>query len=489
VPFDVLLVDDSSRVSRDLADAIRFLQELKFNGVRVVYISQSIDSANEQAETLIAVHGVVDSLYIRELSKKTKRGLAGQLERGYATGSSTYGYRTVPEPDPSGKKDRHGHPAVRGHRTEIEPDEARVIVQIYSLFADGFGVRRIVEQLNRDRVPGPRGATRWKHGAVRRILGNERYTGKSIWGQRRHERQPGTRRRVARSVPREQWSIQERPDLRIVNPELWDRVQRRHAEVQTTLPGKSDTGRTLMRGRNAALHSPYLFSGFMRCAECGGSITVSHCGQGKSPRYGCSQSWRHGVSTCSNRLTVLAHVADSHLLEGLTSALLEPETIRYITNSVTAELNRRQSEGPKLETELRTAREQVLQRIQRLVHAIEQGAPPLTLTGAIRERETELQRLDEQLAELAEPADDDRIAVLPTLIRQQLQDLAGLLRGTPERTKSEFRRLSLSVTLHAVRNEGPAPFYRAEGRAALECLTGTRDFPPNRVAAVDRSRR
>jgi site-specific DNA recombinase len=36
LPFDVLLVDDSSRVARDLADAVRFTQELKFAGVRVL---------------------------------------------------------------------------------------------------------------------------------------------------------------------------------------------------------------------------------------------------------------------------------------------------------------------------------------------------------------------------------------------------------------------------------------------------------------------
>src|SRR5262245_42957044 len=52
--FDVLLVDDTSRVSRDLADAVRLLQDLKFAGVRVIYISQNIDRASEQAETLIA---------------------------------------------------------------------------------------------------------------------------------------------------------------------------------------------------------------------------------------------------------------------------------------------------------------------------------------------------------------------------------------------------------------------------------------------------
>lgn len=41
-PFDVLLVDDSSRVARDIPDAIRVMQQLKFQGIRVIYISQGI---------------------------------------------------------------------------------------------------------------------------------------------------------------------------------------------------------------------------------------------------------------------------------------------------------------------------------------------------------------------------------------------------------------------------------------------------------------
>src|SRR5439155_16672785 len=104
---------------------------LTFAGVRVIYISQNIDSANETAETLVAVHGVVDSLYLREMAKKVKRGLAGQLERGFATGSITFGYRTVPVPDPSGKTDPHGYPVLLGKPTELVPDEARAIVQSF----------------------------------------------------------------------------------------------------------------------------------------------------------------------------------------------------------------------------------------------------------------------------------------------------------------------------------------------------------------------
>src|SRR5436190_22599683 len=73
-PFDVILVDDSSRVSRDLPDALRILQRLKFAGVRVIYITQGIDSASETAEPLIAVHGIVDSLDLRDMAAKIKRG-------------------------------------------------------------------------------------------------------------------------------------------------------------------------------------------------------------------------------------------------------------------------------------------------------------------------------------------------------------------------------------------------------------------------------
>jgi DNA invertase Pin-like site-specific DNA recombinase len=211
-PFDVLLVDDSSRISRDLPDAVRLLQELKFAGVRVIYISQNIDSANEQAETLIAVHGVVDSLYLREMAKKIKRGLAGQLERGFATGSVTFGYRTVAVPDPSGKLDPNGYPLLIGKRLEIVPEEARVVVQIFEWFAAGFGSsgsRRIVVRLNQEGHPGPRGR-RWREGAVKRLLSNEKYTGKLIWGKKTYERKPGTRKLVERAVPRSQWLTKER---------------------------------------------------------------------------------------------------------------------------------------------------------------------------------------------------------------------------------------------------------------------------------------
>jgi len=479
--FDVLLVDDSSRVSRDLADAVRVMQQLRFFGVRVIYISQGIDSASEQAETLVAVHGMVDGLFLREMAAKIKRGLAGQLDRGFATGGRTFGYRTVPVPDPTGKTDGNGYAVLAGKRVEIAPAEARTVVQIFEWYAAGLGAGRLVERLNREGYSGIRG-TRWKVGAVKRVLANEKYTGQLIWGQKTFDRRPGTRQLVPRALPRSQWRTQERPELRIVSDELWKRVQERRVMVRGTLPAA--TGRTLMRGRAAALYSRHLFSGFMSCATCHGAIVTVTAGHG-SPRYGCLRSWRNGVSACANRLTIRAKVADAYLLASLKSELSAPHTVLYVADALATALNQRIDDRPRLLVEAQAAREDARKRLQRLVDAIEQGVDAATLTSAINERQADLTRLDAVVGELASDPLRQRLAVMPPWVSQQLEDLSGLLGETPERTKLEFQRLGLSVSMAVVHSDAaPRPFYRATVAAALPSLAGIRDLS---ATAVDRS--
>jgi len=74
---------------------------------------------------------------------------------------------------------------------------------------------------------------------------------------------------------------------------------------------------------------------------------------------------------------------------------------------------------------------------------------------------------------------DDRppvtLAVIPTWIRTQLQDCAGLLGDAPERAKAEFRRLNMRFTLSPIHDEG-RPFLRAEGIGDLDALGGTSDL-------------
>lgn len=463
-PFDVLLVDDSSRVARDLADALRVLQRLRFAGVRVIYISQSIDSASEQAETLVAVHGLVDGLYLREMAQKIRRGLVGQMERGFSTGGVHFGYRSVPLLDPDGGRDQHGYPVRLGTKLEVHEHEAAVIRRIFELYASGIGVPTLIDTLTREGIRGVRGAT-WKAGAVRRLLANERYMGRQLFGKMKHERVPGTKQKVPRPRPRAEWRIIERPELRIISDELWAAVQARRAQVADV--GRQH-GRTLMRGRNAALYSRHLFSGFLRCGVCGGAVTIVTGGYG-SPRYGCQRRSVNGALSCTNRLTIRAKVADPALLAGLRAELLKPETVRYISDQLAGALNAVRDQRPRQRAALERAKSDAEQKLRNLVAAVENGVGTATIYDAIKDREGELRGLDAEREALNEPL-EHRLAVIPTWVRQQLEDAAGLLGGAPERAKTEFQRLGIKFTLHPVTEPGARPFLRAEGTGQLEDL-------------------
>jgi site-specific DNA recombinase len=96
-PFATILVDDTSRLARNLQDVMRLCEKLKFARVRVVPVSQSIDTSDEQSDVLVTVHGLVDALYVKELAHKTHRGLEGKILRGLHAGSRVFGFRSVPD--------------------------------------------------------------------------------------------------------------------------------------------------------------------------------------------------------------------------------------------------------------------------------------------------------------------------------------------------------------------------------------------------------
>jgi site-specific DNA recombinase len=85
-PFDCLLVDDTSRLARDLSDSLRTFKVLEFHGVAVVSVSQGIDSAQGNARPLLAMHGIMDEQYLTDLAKKVHRGQEGRALHGYTTG-------------------------------------------------------------------------------------------------------------------------------------------------------------------------------------------------------------------------------------------------------------------------------------------------------------------------------------------------------------------------------------------------------------------
>jgi site-specific DNA recombinase len=93
--FDALLVDDLSRLSRDKDDTGKAIKRLTFAGVRVVGVSDGTDTSRDGYELDTGIRAVIGEHYLRDLAKKTHRGLTGRALSGASAGGLPYGYRVA----------------------------------------------------------------------------------------------------------------------------------------------------------------------------------------------------------------------------------------------------------------------------------------------------------------------------------------------------------------------------------------------------------
>src|SRR5215469_729483 len=98
--------------------------------------------------------------------------------------------------------------------------------------AGGLSLKALAKTLNAERITPPRlrhgkRDFGWCHTAIREMLRRELYCGRVIWNRARFVKAPGTNKRVRRERPQTEWRVLERPELRIVSQELWQRVRDR----------------------------------------------------------------------------------------------------------------------------------------------------------------------------------------------------------------------------------------------------------------------
>ena len=268
-----------------------------------------------------------------------------------------------------------------------------------------------------------------------------------------------------RARPRSEWKVIERPEMRIVSDDVWDRVQATRKAVREAVAPKAP----LARGKSGKHHSKYLFSGFATCAECGGAITTVSGGKG-SPRFGCSRSWRNGTSSCGNRLTIRIKVAEPQILSKLQGELLKPEAVAYVTQRLEKEIRKALATGPKNSSDLRKRLDQEKRKVQNLVTALaEGGSNSASVLAAISDREKTIAQVERQLE--AVPAKAVRGAGRRP---RTLGDRAALgPRRTPEgrRPQGESRvpPAEPGVDLHAHRRDPASPLC-CQGQCDLSAL-------------------
>jgi site-specific DNA recombinase len=380
-PFDVLLLDDTSRLSRNQGETARVFERFNFIGIRIVAVSQGIDSDSEQADVLMAVHGLVDSLYIKELGKKTYRGLEGRALKGFHTGGRCFGYDNVAD--------------ETGVRQRINGKEAETVRRIFEMAAEGGSLKAIAKALNRDGIPparpraGKRYAT-WCPTAIREMLRRELYIGRIVWNRSRFVKQPGTNKRVRRERPVSEWRIVEQPELRIVDTALWERVQARLAWTAERYGKWSRPGL-----QHRASTSPHLLTGFLKCGACGASMVVV-TGRGKGHhRYGCPQNYYRGA--CTNRLKERVDWLEGRLLFDLQRAVLRPEVVDYALEEFQRQLTEALSNLTGQFGRMRQRREEIQRQLRNLVESVATLGHSATLVDAINARERELDEITQRL--------------------------------------------------------------------------------------------
>jgi site-specific DNA recombinase len=450
-PFDCILIDDSSRLTRRLADALNLFERLTFAGIRIVAVSQGVDSASPQAELLMSVHGMIDAVYWRELAQKTHRGMQGRALAGMATGGRCFGYRSLRGADQS-------------VRLEVQPQEAAIVRRIFEMYSRGQSLKRIASQLNAEGVVSPqpqkgRVSRSWCTSSIRHVLRNRRYRGQTVWNTKRKLRVPGTGRRIYRHRPESEWVIRESPELSIVSDELFAVVERRF-RVNKELWGDGNSG--LARGQQKQV---YLFSGLLKCSECGGSITLVG-GRARTSRsvYGCSLYAQRGAAVCKNDLLIQRNELEQRLLRGLQERVLREEVIEYAVSRLRDELERRHEDLNASVKGLREEKQRIQTELKRLVEMVAVGDGSPSLMAAINERESRIRAITDQLIEPGPGSLQEGLDSLRALAFSRLTDLRTFLGG--DATVHEARALLAErfgkITLEPA-FEGGKAIYRAVG--------------------------
>ena len=430
--FDAILVESQDRLWRSQEEMHHALARLRFWRIKVYSVATGTDLTDKAGNLIARVTAWKDSIYLQDLADKTRRGLAGQIRRGYSGGGRPYGYRSEPVLDESGK--------VVGHRRAVDSAEAVVVRRIFTMYCDGKSPRQIARALNSQHVVPPRPVRGRKplgwtpatiSGSPKRALGilcNPMYDGRLVWNRHEKVRDPDTGRSLMRLRPSEEWLATDVPDLRIVPPELWEAAQKRRLGQRMLAHGN-------LRGRKAK----YLLSGLLTCAECGSHYVIQTGGW-----YGCASHANRGETICSNAALVRRDRAEETILRLVFEEVFDSATLAYLTKKVGEALSRRAmppiENRKQIEADLTEARRE----LDNIAAAIKKGIVTDTTKTLLLEAERRVSDLEARLQTPGRP----KVVLLPHVVEKYLKDLKGTLGRDPDRARQLLATLLGPIVLH-----------------------------------------
>ncbi len=460
-PFQVLVMSEESRLGREQTRTQYALLEITEAGVRVFFYledqERKMDTATDKLISMIKNFG---GEFERErASQRTHDKLLQKARDLHVVGCKVFGYDNVDVPGPDGTRQY----VVR----RINPAERAIVLRIFEMYcADGIGIHAIGKILNDDGVPPPRGHRRgWAGSCVRAILLRPLYRGGVVWNKTKAISRGGTKTSVRR--PQSEWETIDAPDLRIVMPDLWERVQAKFERSRAQYV-RNPKGQLLSRPSGADLRSQYLLSGLAQCAICGGSIVC----QLRRKEYGknvymCAYHHGRGKTVCTNDLRINQDIMDSALLHALNRVLDEKMLEEAVVRAL-AEIRAGQTTFP----DQRLATERTLSlietRLRHLVEAIATGKATDAIYSELQKEEAAKKACLVQLDYL------DRLTALAAhdgtrierALAERVADMKGALGRHVPHTRQLLRKLIPGRILCT-------PFNDVRGRGYTMSAVGT----------------
>ena len=235
--FDTVISWKVDRFGRNREESALFKGRLRRFGVRVLYAMEPIPEGSAG----VLLEGMLEATaewYSRQLSENVTRGMMDNAQKCLYNGTRILGYTC----------DAEGHYV-------IQPEEAALVRNIFSLYRAGYSAARIARDLNSRGLTTSRKCPFSIQGILR-IISNKRYTGVYIWGDVR----------VPDGMPA------------IISQNDFEEAQRM----------KQKTARHVEQGA-----VDFLLTGKVFCGLCGGSM-IGDSGTSKTGS-------RHYYYCCSNR--------------------------------------------------------------------------------------------------------------------------------------------------------------------------------------------
>ena len=281
--LDAVLVKDLSRLGRHRTQTALFIDYLRERGVRVISVTEGLDTASDEDDLVIGVRGLMNDYYARDIGKKIRSGYRQKQREGIVI-TPPFGYW----------KDRNTN------RVQLHPEAAETVRMIYSLYLQGFGQKEIARRLNDlgRKTPAQLRAEQcgrevraahktrdghylWTYASVKNVLTEEAYTGVLI--NHRSETQDGKAKRLEQT----EWYRHENFFPVIVEPDVWKLVQQQLKERARPANGN---------------RSKHRYAGLLRCQECGNVFVpmIRYWNGKRRVEYVCKGYHRSGKSYCSS---------------------------------------------------------------------------------------------------------------------------------------------------------------------------------------------